>query len=142
MNKMFDLHIEVGQADSGDYYALIKLKKTGTLPIILNPGTGPIKKFRAEGPYLDDTVCDLISGLSHNSALLMVEKGLLVSITDENEKLPPVLAAMQKKTQAIARELPSQLAGVNPPDCYAKCTAHEHFSTKKCASYCPNKKLV
>ena len=124
VTKYFDLHFEVGQTDTGNFYAKTVLGIKGSLA------------FQEEGPT---------PAVAINKLAVALESGNLWSTIANNPSMcqypfagPQIPLAVTIDPNA-PKKRPSDLSGVAYPTCQTQCTSYEHFGAGKCRSMCAHR---
>jgi len=119
--KFFDLHFEIGQTDTGKYYA-----KT-----VLGVQSGIV--YQEEGP----TPAVAISSLGAR-----LENAAIWSTIAQNPAIcqypfsgPQIPLAVNIDPNA-PKKRPSDLSSVAYPACQIQCTSYDHFGAGKCKNMC------
>ena len=122
-HRFFDLHMEVGQATTGKFYARLVLGKS--------------IEYREEGSTPAAAASKLVLELERqNMWNIMAKNPTMCTYPIPGARAPLALGTTDP---AAPKKRPSELSGVTKPGCQARCASYEHFLDTKCASMCPQK---
>lgn len=117
--KYFDLHIEVGMAQQGLFYAKTVL--------------GQAIEYREEGPTPAVAVGKLAVSLETQSLWSNMAQNPQMCSYPFPGPQTPLAATIDPKAP---KKRPADLSQVSHPACQMQCTSFDHFSTTKCKSMC------
>lgn len=132
LNKLFDLHIEVGvHATTGEFYAKTVIGSAGVL-------------FFKHSKYLADAACDVICEMDLAGVMGMLAQNPALSIFPFNgqsastgtSKSVPSSPAASTNNNTGPKKMPSELTQVTYPECRNECSSFDNFGDKKCKNMC------
>ena len=134
MGKMFDIHIEVGDVQTGVFYAK---------SIIGNNAM----KIEHHGPNPTSAIMLAIADMEAIGLWQILYSDPSAAPYPFPGNTPPVNShpggtngGTQPKKKDPVRVLPSELAGTPKGKCEPQCTSYDHFGVSKCATMCKGKK--
>lgn len=135
MGKMFDIHIEVGDVQTGVFYA-----KT-----ILANGQAVIEKH---GPNPSSPIMQVVAEMEQIGLWQILYNDPSISsypfntggVPGSTSNSSPNVVVNNRKKKDPPKQLPSTLTGVDKPACQTLCTSFDHFGDSKCRSICASKK--
>ena len=131
--KLFDLHIEVGKMNTGEYYAKTILGNNGV-------------QYTKIAQHMVDAICEMACEMDASAALQLLEANPALSLypiggsqTTAAGTSKHVPAPLGGKISTLPRVNWSDLTRVPKGQCEARCKVHDLFGGTKCASFCKHK---